>query len=369
MKQRTQLDAAQRCIKDFVAGLKLNDVYKSYGRVAAVHGASFEVPAGRLGVLVGPSGCGKTTTLRLIAGLEHPDRGEIHLDGRNLVPLRPHERHAAMVFQSPALYPHLTVERNLAYPLRLSRVAAEEIHERVRWAARLLELEEVLGRRPDELSGGQQQRVALGKAVVQRPQVWLLDEPLASLDAPLRRQLGRDIVRLQRETGTTTLFVTHDQSEALAHADWLIVMHEGRIEQVGAPKDVYACPANRFVATFLGDPPMNLLLGQVRQGRFHADAIAFDLPRPIAEGPIVLGIRPEDIVLAGSDVDAALSATVDQIEFRGYGSVIEVTACGHRLLVRGDRHGSLRAGDCVGAIVPPDKCHLFEATPQGRRLG
>jgi multiple sugar transport system ATP-binding protein len=342
-----------------MTGLTLTDVHKSYGDVRAVCGATFEVPAGHLAVLVGPSGCGKTTTLRMIAGLERPDRGEIHLDGQSLSSLPPHERNVAMVSQSPALYPHMTVQRNLAFPLRLANIAKKRVRERVSHAAKLMNLDEVLHRRPDELSGGQQQRVALGKAVAQDSRLWLFDEPLASLDAPLRRQLGREIMALQKNAGTTTLFVTHDQSEALAYADWLIVMDRGRVEQVGTPAEVYARPANRFVASFLGDPPMNLLAGEVRQGRFCAEGVSLDLPFKATEGPVVVGIRPEDITLADGDESTTVEGVLQSVEFRGHSLVAEVRIGNHTLLVRSTANAQWVVGAPLRLTLPAERLHVL----------
>lgn len=351
-----------------MTGLTLTDVHKAYGDVVAVRGASFHVEAGQLAILVGPSGCGKTTTLRLIAGLERPDRGEIYLEEQKLGKLPSYRRNVAMVFQSPALYPHMTVQKNLAHPLRLQRTATDEVRRRVGHAATLLGLDDVLHRRPDELSGGQQQRVALGKAVVLSPRLWLFDEPLASLDAPLRRQLGRDIVALQKETGTTTLFVTHDQSEALAYADWLIVMDRGKVQQVGAPAEVYARPANRFVASFLGDPPMNLLSGEVAEGRFCAEGVSLALDTNVADGPLVIGIRPEDIKLAAGEAQSDLRAVVQRVEFRGNSVIAEACAGNQTLLVRSNPAAQLKAGTWLDLALPREKLHAFERNHEGKRM-
>jgi ABC-type sugar transport system ATPase subunit len=350
-------------------GLALTDVHKSYGDVSAVCGATFEVPAGHLAVLVGPSACGKTTTLRMIAGLERPDGGEIHLDRRNLKSLLPHQRDLAMVTQTPALYPHMTVQRNLAFPLRLAHMARKQVRERVNHAAMLMSLDDVLHRRPDELSGGQQQRAALGKAVAQSPRLWLFDEPLASLDAPLRRQLGREIVALQKKTGTTTLLVTHDQSEALACGDWLIVMDHGRVEQVGTPAEIYARPANRFVASFLGDPPMNLLSGDVVQGRFRAEGIALELPGKVSNGRVVVGIRPEDVALTGGGPTTELRAAVQRLEFRGHDVLVDVRLGVHSIRIRMRPDASLEVGRLLHFILPQEKLHVFEAGPKGQSVG
>jgi ABC-type sugar transport system ATPase subunit len=354
-----------------VGDLSLIDVEKRYGSVAAVAGVSFDVAHGRLAVLVGPSGCGKTTTLRLIAGLERADGGRISIAGGDVGELPPHRRGVAMVFQSPALYPHKDVAWNLAFALRMQGMDPREIERRVKDSAHVLGLGELLARRPEELSGGEQQRVALGKAIVQQPRVWLLDEPLASLDAPLRRQLGQEIVLLQRQTDITTLFVTHDQEEALTLADWLIVMQRGRVLQAGTPGDVYARPANRFVATFLGDPPMNVIRGRVEDGVFHAGSLSVRVPADVPSGTVDLGIRPEAIgTSAAKDGDAAASAVprIDRLEFRGHAAIAHVRSGEHLLAVRTRPGASGREGDAVRLTLPRDACHFFAATEAGARL-
>lgn len=349
-------------------GLRLTGIRKCFGSVSALRRVDFEVPEGQLAVLLGRSGCGKTTTLRLIAGLESPDEGEILLHGQDLRPLPPHERGVAMVFQMPALYPHMTVQRNLGFGMRLQRKGAREIDQRVRHAAELLGIGQLMHRRPHELSGGEQHRVALGKAIVAQPRLWLLDEPLAALDAPLRRQLGREIVSLQKRTGTTALFVTHDQAEALALADWLIVMHEGRVQQVGAPDDVYAHPATGIVASFLGDPPMNLLRGKIAQGRFHSGPVCLGAPPELPEGPVVLGVRPEHVRLAAAEDPDAVPAIAAHLQFRGHDQIVEAAVGEQKLLIRSPSDGSVRKGDRIAVVLPPERCAYFEATAEGRRL-
>jgi ABC-type sugar transport system ATPase subunit len=276
-----------------------------------------------------------------------------------------------MVFQSPALYPHMTVRKNLGFALALRSTPAREIERRVALAARLLGIESLLPRRPGELSGGQQHRVALGKSIVYEPQLWLLDEPLVALDAPLRRQLGREIAALCRATGTTTLYVTHDQAEALALAERLIVVHGGRVQQQGPPGEVYARPANRFVASFLGDPPMNLLRGHVEAGVFRSGIISAPFPRQSHDGPVELGIRPEHIRLAlaaqgGSPRPDAPFIT--RLEFRGDAAIVEVQALDHTLSVRTSPDALHSVGSLVSLTFPPESCHYFAATDEGNRL-
>ena len=247
-----------------MAEVVLTNLTKTYGGVAAVDGIDLRIRDGEFLVLVGPSGCGKTTTLRLIAGLDEPTSGEVRIGGRNVTRLAPKDRNVAMVFQHFTLYPHLNVFQNLAFGLKLRRVPRPQIERRVRQTAHMLGIDELLDRRPAELSGGERQRVALGRSVVRDPQVFLLDEPLSNLDARWRETLQKDLVQLQQQLGTTTIHVTHDQLEAMMMGQRIAVMNAGRIEQVGSPLDVYHAPVNRFVAEFIGSPPMNFLAGRLR---------------------------------------------------------------------------------------------------------
>jgi len=289
-----------------MASITLEHVDKSFGRVRAVEDLSLHVAEGELVVLVGPSGCGKTTALRLIAGLETPDRGTVRIGGRVVNGWPPKDRNVAMVFQNPALYPHLTARRNLAFPLLLRKVPKPEVDRRVREVAGLLGIESLLERRPWELSGGQQQRVALGRALVRQPASFLLDEPLSHLDAHLRLQLRAEIKRLHNRLGATILYVTHEQEEAMALGNRIAVMRQGRIQQVGSPLEVYRHPANRFVAGFVGSPPTNFLEGLVvfQDGRLWFDDGAQRLAVPDwaaralagkVNAKVLLGVRPDAI--------------------------------------------------------------------------
>jgi ABC-type sugar transport system ATPase subunit len=292
-----------------MATVSFEHVGKDFGATTVVEDFDLQVADGELVVLVGGSGCGKSTILRMLAGLESVTAGTIRIGEREVTHLAPRERDVAMVFQDYALYPHLTARGNIALGLRLRKMAREEIERRIRWAAEILELEPLLERKPRELSGGQRQRVAMGRAMVREPAVFLFDEPLSNLDAHLRGQMRHEIARLQRRLGTTALYVTHDQVEAMTLGDRLVVLEGGRIQQVGRPIDVYRAPANRFVAGFIGSPPMNFLEGRLES---EGDGLVFVSERlrvPLAPerqparasmsaGKAALGIRPEDLALA-----------------------------------------------------------------------
>ena len=310
-----------------MATVSLKDMVKVYGGEIAVRGIDLEIPDKALAVLVGPSGCGKSTTLRMIAGLENISHGELRLDGRlvNDVPSR--ERGVAMVFQSYALYPHMDVRQNLAFSLKLAKLPRAQIEQRIAHAVQVLELEPYLDRKPAQLSGGQRQRVAMGRAICREPRVFLFDEPLSNLDAKLRHQMRVEIKRLQRRLQVTTVYVTHDQVEAMTLADIIVVMRDGIVEQTGTPLEVFEHPANRFVAGFIGSPRMNFFEGvaQAAEGGWFFRGGRLRLPlspgrfgRGLADGArIVAGFRPEDIVPRGHGVDPR-----DGVEF---GSAVEFT--------------------------------------------
>jgi sn-glycerol 3-phosphate transport system ATP-binding protein len=286
-----------------MASISLRAVTKTYGsgpRAAKViHGVDAEIADGEFIVIVGPSGCGKSTLLRMVAGLEEITGGEISIGPRVVNDLDPAERDIAMVFQNYALYPHMSVYDNMAYGLKIANVPKPEIDVRVNKAAKILELGALLDRRPRQLSGGQRQRVAMGRAIVRQPAVYLFDEPLSNLDAKLRAQTRLEIQKLHRELGTTSLFVTHDQVEAMTLAQRMIVMNAGRMEQIGTPDEVYHRPATTFVASFIGSPPMNLLDGTAEGIRFTAGGLTLALPAPAPRsGPLLLGVRPEHADLA-----------------------------------------------------------------------
>lgn len=330
--------------------IRLESLVKSYGRVTALDGVDLEVRAGELVTLVGPSGSGKSTILRLIAGLEQPDSGRVLLDGRDVSRIPPQRRAVAMVFQDYALYPHLTVRGNLMFGLRVRRVPRAEAERRARAAAERLGIADLLDRYPDQMSGGQRQRVALARALLREPSVYLLDEPMASLDAPLRFATRAELVALHRELGTTTIYVTHDQTEAMTLGDRVVVLDNGRVRQVGPPQEVYDRPADTFVARFLGNPPMNLVPGG---GVLGGDA------------GVTIGVRPEDLAL---DEDGPVEATVEVVEHLGSEALLR-TRCddGTPLIVRAGPRPAVRPGDRVRLRADPQRLHRFDAESGRRR--
>ncbi len=302
-----------------MAGISLRNLVKRYGSGTGanqvIHGVNAEISDGEFIVIVGPSGCGKSTLLRMVAGLEEVSEGEIAIGGRVVNQLEPAERDIAMVFQNYALYPHMTVYENMAYGLKIAKVPKPEIEQRVQKAARILELSTLLDRKPKQLSGGQRQRVAMGRAIVRQPQVFLFDEPLSNLDAKLRAQTRLEIQKLHAELGVTSLFVTHDQVEAMTLAQRMIVMNGGRMEQFGTPEEVYTRPATTFVAGFIGSPPMNLLHGRADGTSFGLTGQTLDLPAPAPRaGALILGVRPEHARLSSQGTWAL---KVEMIEMLG----------------------------------------------------
>ncbi len=302
-------------------GVVLSGVRKSFASFDVIHGIDLEIAEGSFVVFVGPSGCGKSTLLRMIAGLEEVTDGEIEIKGRNVTDLDPSDRGIAMVFQSYALYPHMSVRENLAFGLKMAKTAAAEIETRVKAASGILKIEHLLDRRPGQLSGGQRQRVAIGRAIVRKPDVFLFDEPLSNLDAELRVSMRIEIARLHRELGNTMIYVTHDQTEAMTLADKIVVLRDGRIEQVGTPREVYENPANVFVAGFIGSPRMNLLeAAWTGDGTIRIAGTV--IPAPIAAGKLsagdrlTFGVRPEHFVVAEAGAET-LKAKVDFSEYLG----------------------------------------------------
>ena len=321
---------------------------------------SLEIRDGELLVLIGPSGCGKTTLLRCIAGLEDPTRGTISIDGRVVNGVEPRDRDIAMVFQSYALYPHMTVRDNLAFGLRMRKTPAAEVEARIAEVAAMLEIEHLLARLPRELSGGQRQRVAMGRAVVRRPKVFLFDEPLSNLDAALRQQMRVELLRLHRRLGATMVYVTHDQVEAMTLADRIVIMQKGHIEQVGGPQDLYDRPANVFVARFLGTPEMNTLPGQLLGGRFRdgESGIAADAPGG-GDGAATLGVRAEDLGLGAWGEAGTFPAQVEVIEQLGWENLLPLRVGGRMLVARVEAKRSPPVGAAVGLRLWPGRWHLF----------
>jgi multiple sugar transport system ATP-binding protein len=342
---------------------------------AALAALDLTIPSGEMVVLVGPSGCGKSTTLRIVAGLEEPTTGQVFIDGRDITHTPPAQRDIAMVFQSYALYPHMTVFENLAFALRIRKLPDREIQSRVEDVARSLGIHEYLGRRPKALSGGQKQRVAIGRAVVRQPKVFLFDEPLSNLDAKLRGDMRREIARIHRESGTTSMYVTHDQVEAMTLADRIVVLRDGTIQQEGSPMDIYDAPANRFVAGFFGTPAMNFLRADVASdgGRPLLRGDGFELPlggspyRDASAAPgrgVIVGIRPESVALAPGGV--AVPAEVNLREVLGAEVVLHVASPAGELTVRTDAHAGARPGDRLTVYLDPAAVHLFDARSEQR---
>jgi ABC-type sugar transport system ATPase subunit len=351
-----------------MARVSFDGVSKRFDDAVAVDDLTLDVHDGELLVLLGPSGCGKTTALRMVAGLEDPTAGTISIGATAVNDVEPKDRDVAMVFQSYALYPHMTVRRNIEFPLRQQRVPTGERGRRADEAAATLGLGDLLDRKPGQLSGGQRQRVALARAIVRDPKVFLMDEPLSNLDATLRIQTRADIVSLQRRLGTTTIYVTHDQVEAMTMGHRIAVMRDGRLHQVAAPQDLYERPANTFVAAFLGSPGMNLVPGQVSDGALSVDGVGIGTNRGsghLADGPVTVGVRPESAGLGSSGIPASVTL-VEQLGAETH--VICTMADGTRVVVR-QEHRAVRPdlGDTVHIVVDTANLHLFDAV-SGERL-
>jgi ABC-type sugar transport system ATPase subunit len=364
-----------------VATVELEGVEKSYPNgVQALRDCTLGVDDGELLVLVGPSGCGKSTLLRLVAGLESVTRGTLRIGGQVVNELPAQERNVAMVFQDYALYPHMTVRRNLEFPLRMRRAPRADRERSVERAARMLEITHLLERRPREMSGGQRQRVAMGRALVREPSVFLLDEPLSNLDARLRVQVRAEIKEVQRRTGTTMLYVTHDQVEAMTLGDRVAVLDRGQLRQVAPPAQLYAEPADAFVAGFIGNPPMNLLPGRLARAagrtRLRIGGRTLELPPergsglPEGESAVTVGVRPEDLGIASSPRDG-LEAKVEHVEYLGHETLAHLRLCGEvdapRLVARLPAMRSFAVGQALALGVEPAALHLFDL--EGRALG
>jgi multiple sugar transport system ATP-binding protein len=390
-----------------VAEISVRGLSKVYPNgVVAVRDVHLEVADGEFLVLVGPSGCGKSTLLRMIAGLEEVTAGELLVEGRNITDAQPRERDIAMVFQSYALYPHMTVRKNIGYPLKLAGLSSQEIDARVNDAARTLQLEAVLDRRPGQLSGGQRQRVAMGRAIVRKPSAFLMDEPLSNLDAKLRVQMRAEICRLQREFRTTTIYVTHDQIEAMTMGDRVAVLNAGQIEQCDTPRDLYDRPANLFVAAFIGSPSMNFFPALVERRDTGLVAVVADIAIPLDPSiliddfpawvgrTITVGVRAESITATPQHEAAPqLSGTVEFVEelgsevivhtrVAGLGSSIEIDAAQaaasddreiaptlSNIVTRLPAHSSCRPGDTVTLFIDPANVHCFDPAGPSLRKG
>ncbi|MBV9660540.1 MAG: ABC transporter ATP-binding protein [Acidimicrobiales bacterium] len=356
-----------------MARIRLHHITKAYGDTVALDDISLDVAHGELLVLLGPSGCGKSTLLRVMAGLIHPDRGGVEVDGRDVTTLPPRQRNTAMVFQSYALYPHLSVRRNLGFGLRAHRRPRTEIEEKVADVAARLGLDRLLDRRPRELSGGQRQRVALGRAMVRDPAVFLMDEPLSNLDAQLRTATRMELAALHRSLDATFVYVTHDQVEAMTLGTRIAVLDGGRLQQVGTPAQIYDEPANVFVARFLGAPPMNLLpaVASSRDRRVLLEGAALSAvlwEGEVAERAVTVGVRPERLRIGGAGAAGArFRSRVVAVENLGNDEVAICQAAEERICVRGPRPLGLRAGENVELVASVDDLRLFDPA-SGRRM-
>ncbi len=354
-----------------MATVTFDHIYKRYGDVTVVSDFNLEIGDGEFMVLVGPSGCGKTTSLRMIAGLEEISDGDLKIGDRVVNDVAPKDRDIAMVFQSYALYPHMSVRDNLAFGLKLRKVAKADIETRINDAAGILQLEKLLDRKPKELSGGQRQRVALGRAIVREPAVFLMDEPLSNLDAKLRVQTRAEIARLHQRLGTTMVYVTHDQVEAMTMGQRIAVMSDGLLQQVGTPQALYDHPKNRFVAGFIGSPSMNFVEVNVpgggatdlSQGGFH-----FPLPPTYREAlqsagsKVIAGFRPEHLLLGDvTGTTATIKGVADVVEYLGNEELLHVTSDGQELVAIVDSSHNVKSGNELTLHLPVEKLHLFNA--------
>ncbi|MBB3962816.1 ABC transporter ATP-binding protein [Rhizobium metallidurans] len=355
-----------------MASVEIQNVRKAYGDFETIKGVSVEVPDGAFVVLVGPSGCGKSTLLRMIAGLEEITGGAIRIDGRVINDVEPKNRDIAMVFQNYALYPHMTIAENMGFSLRLAKKSKEEIAQRVGDAARILGLSEYLERYPKQLSGGQRQRVAMGRAIVRNPKVFLFDEPLSNLDAKLRVQMRAELKDIHARIKTTTVYVTHDQIEAMTMADRIVVMKDGLVEQIGAPLDLYDRPVNTFVASFIGSPSMNFLTGKVAEdGRAVMTENGIRLPLGSVSGAapgmaVTYGIRPEHLTIAAASGEV-IPMLVSNIEPTGSETFVQGTVDGQKMSAQLRERIFIKTGEVLNLSLSPANAHLFDVG-SGKRI-
>jgi len=346
-----------------MASVEIRDLRKSFGLVETIHGVSIDVPDGEFVALVGPSGCGKSTILRLLAGLEEVTAGTISIGGRVINEVEPKHRDIAMVFQNYALYPHMTVAENMGFSMRLLKKPKEEIRREVAAAAEILGLTPYLDRYPKQLSGGQRQRVAMGRAIVRQPQVFLFDEPLSNLDAQLRVQMRAELKAIHNRLKVTTIYVTHDQVEAMTMADRIVVMKDGHVMQTGMPLDLYDRPANTFVARFVGSPSMNIFPAEVVDGRVHFAGRDWAAAPSALSGPLQLGIRPEHMVIG----EGGAVLNVENVDPTGSETMVQGRLGGLSATVLLRTRASVRPGDELPIVADPDLVHLFDAT-SGERM-
>ncbi len=349
-----------------MASITLKNLTKRWGNFVGVQSFDLEIADKEFLVLLGPSGCGKTTTMRMVAGLEEITEGEIWIGDRIVNELEPKDRDIAMVFQSYGLYPNMTVYENIRFPLKIRGVPKAEHHDRVMRASGMVELDDFLHRRPKALSGGQRQRVALARAIVREPTVFLMDEPLSNLDAKLRVSTRAQIKNLQHELATTTIYVTHDQIEAMTLADRVVVMEKGIVQQVGTPKEIYNRPANLFVASFMGTPAMNLIEGELKGGVFTAQNVSIKGLSKKHDGAVTLGFRAEDASLTEGKQKGQISAPIYSFELLGEASMVTVKTGNSMSSVKADKDFALEIDDKVSINVPASICHLFDSNTGAR---
>src|SRR5215217_2093883 len=339
-------------------GIEFRNVTKTFGGARVVDDLSLDVRDGEFIVLLGPSGCGKTTTLRMLAGLENVTSGDIIIEGERINDVPTQHRDLAMVFQSYALYPHMTIAENIGYPLRVRKLDKADRTARVQRVAAMLEIESLLERKPRQLSGGERQRVALARAIVREPRAYLMDEPLSNLDARLRVQMRGELKRLQHQLGTTTIYVTHDQAEAMTLASRVAVMKKGRLQQFDTPMLIYNRPANRFVAEFVGSPSMNFVEGEIRDGTFVSDG--FQIPLQHEPAAVTIGIRPEHIEVLSEPQDDAIPATVYVTESMGNETFVFLSVGANRLIARAPADFRAEVESKVWLQFATDKLHFFD---------
>ena len=339
--------------------IQFKNVTKTFGDTVVVDDLNLEIEDGEFVVLLGPSGCGKTTTLRMLAGLESVTTGDIYIEGERINDVQTQHRDLAMVFQSYALYPHMTIAQNIAYPLRVRKLNAQERTRRVAEVARMLEIEPLLDRKPRQLSGGERQRVALARAIVREPRAYLMDEPLSNLDARLRVQMRGELKRLQHQLGTTTIYVTHDQAEAMTLATRVAVMKRGRLQQFDTPLNIYNRPANRFVAEFVGSPSMNFIEGKIEGGVFVSDSVQIRVQRTNAN-QVTIGIRPEHISVLTQPQNGAIPATVYVTELMGNETFVFLSVGNNRLIARAPADFRAEVESPVWLRIESEKAHFFD---------
>jgi multiple sugar transport system ATP-binding protein len=353
-----------------MAGVRLDKVAKRFGAVSIIEGLDLDIHDHEFMVLVGPSGCGKSTALRMIAGLEDVSEGKIYIGDRLVNDLEPKDRDVAMVFQSYALYPHMTVRENVAFGLKIRKTPKAMLEKKVADAAQTLGIDHLLDRKPKQLSGGQRQRVAVARAIVRDPSVFLFDEPLSNLDAKLRVQMRAEITKLQQRLQTTCVYVTHDQIEAMTMGHRMAVMKEGKIQQIGTPLEVYDKPATLFVAQFIGTPPMNFFRATANDGRLDAAGFTLPLTRSLPNGQVVMaGIRPENLLQGneqGRGTTARLQVLVDLVEPIGHQAIVHCRAGEDLLVAAFDSHQMPKVGETIDLVIELDALHLFDAASEKR---